>query len=64
MALRCSRSSDLRRFGKGVHQQVDDGPFGGGAGMVLMVEPLHRAITEARARTPGPGVFVATRSSA
>jgi tRNA (guanine37-N1)-methyltransferase len=31
---------DLRDHGKGVHRQVDDSPFGGGAGMVMMVEPL------------------------
>jgi tRNA (guanine37-N1)-methyltransferase len=35
---------DLRAFGKGVHRQVDDAPFGGGAGMVLMVEPLFTAL--------------------
>ncbi|HUP16671.1 MAG TPA: tRNA (guanosine(37)-N1)-methyltransferase TrmD [Acidimicrobiia bacterium] len=35
---------DLRAFGKGVHRQVDDAPFGGGAGMVLMVEPLFSAL--------------------
>ena len=36
---------DLRSFGKGVHRQVDDAPFGGGAGMVLMVEPLFAALS-------------------
>jgi tRNA (guanine37-N1)-methyltransferase len=35
---------DLRVFGKGVHRQVDDAPFGGGAGMVMMVEPLANAL--------------------
>ena len=35
---------DLREHGKGVHRQVDDAPFGGGAGMVMMVEPLARAL--------------------
>ncbi|MDQ3782584.1 MAG: tRNA (guanosine(37)-N1)-methyltransferase TrmD [Actinomycetota bacterium] len=35
---------DLRRFGKGVHRHVDDAPFGGGPGMVLMVEPLAAAL--------------------
>jgi tRNA (guanine37-N1)-methyltransferase len=35
---------DLRRWGKGVHRQVDDAPFGGGAGMVMMVEPLAEAL--------------------
>jgi len=37
---------DLRAFGKGVHRQVDDTPFGGGAGMVLMVEPLFAALSQ------------------
>jgi tRNA (guanine37-N1)-methyltransferase len=36
---------DLRTFGKGAHRQVDDAPFGGGAGMVLMVEPLFSALS-------------------
>jgi tRNA (guanine37-N1)-methyltransferase len=36
---------DLRAFGKGVHRQVDDAPFGGGAGMVMMVEPLFSALS-------------------
>jgi tRNA (guanine37-N1)-methyltransferase len=36
--------SDLRRFGKGVHRQVDDSPYGGGPGMVMMVEPLAAAL--------------------
>ncbi|HKZ19922.1 MAG TPA: tRNA (guanosine(37)-N1)-methyltransferase TrmD [Acidimicrobiia bacterium] len=35
---------DLREFGKGSHRQVDDAPFGGGAGMVMMVEPLATAL--------------------
>lgn len=35
---------DPRDHGKGVHRQVDDAPFGGGAGMVMMVEPLARTL--------------------
>jgi tRNA (guanine37-N1)-methyltransferase len=35
---------DLREHGDGVHRAVDDAPFGGGAGMVMMVEPLARAL--------------------
>jgi tRNA (guanine37-N1)-methyltransferase len=35
---------DLRDHGKGVHRQVDDAPYGGGAGMVMMVEPLSSAL--------------------
>ena len=34
----------LREFGEGAHQRVDDRPFGGGPGMVLLAEPLERAL--------------------
>lgn len=34
------RMHDLREYGKGRYRQVDDYPFGGDAGMVLMVEPV------------------------
>ena len=34
----------LRDYGVGNHRQVDDAPFGGGAGMVLMPGPLTEAI--------------------
>lgn len=53
--------NDLRAFGHGPHRQVDDSPFGGGAGMVLAVPPLHAAITQARARTPGPVLLLSPR---
>lgn len=35
---------DLREQGLGPHRQVDDAPFGGGAGMVMMIEPLAAAL--------------------
>ncbi len=31
---------DPRDHSEGIHHQVDDAPYGGGAGMVMMVEPL------------------------
>lgn len=37
---------DLRAFGLGKHRQVDDYPFGGGAGMVMRIEPVHQLIQE------------------
>ena len=36
---------DLREHGIGRHRQLDDAPFGGGPGMVMMVEPLGAALT-------------------
>lgn len=35
---------DLREFGLGKHRQLDDAPFGGGPGMVMMAEPLDNAL--------------------
>lgn len=35
---------DLRDHGLGKHRQLDDMPFGGGPGMVMMVEPLVSAL--------------------
>jgi len=35
---------DIRDFAEGKHRTVDDRPYGGGPGMVLMAEPLLRAI--------------------
>ncbi len=35
---------DLREHADGKHRQIDDYPFGGGAGMVLKPEPLFRAV--------------------
>ena len=35
---------DLRDYAEGGHRAVDDAPFGGGPGMVMMPEPLARAL--------------------
>ncbi|MGB0651548.1 MAG: tRNA (guanosine(37)-N1)-methyltransferase TrmD [Rhodothermales bacterium] len=35
---------DLREYAEGKHRQVDDYPFGGGAGMVLKPEPIFRCL--------------------
>ena len=35
---------DFRDFAEGVHRKADDIPYGGGAGMVIMPEPLSRAL--------------------
>lgn len=39
------KTFDLRDYGEGPHKTVDDKPYGGGAGMVLRVDVLDRAIT-------------------
>jgi len=42
---------NLRSFGLGIHSQVDDYQYGGGAGMVMMCEPLDRCIMELKSKT-------------
>ncbi|HSL77025.1 MAG TPA: tRNA (guanosine(37)-N1)-methyltransferase TrmD [Candidatus Limnocylindrales bacterium] len=42
------RVRDLREFGLGRHRSVDDTPYGGGAGMVMRVEPVVAAIESVR----------------
>lgn len=38
------RLTNIRDFAEGKHKKVDDRPYGGGPGMVLMPEPLVKAI--------------------
>lgn len=42
---------DLRDYGLGKHRQVDDYQFGGGAGMVMMIEPMANCIDELQKST-------------
>ena len=39
---------DLREYGEGSYRQVDDKPYGGGAGMVLKPEPIYKAYESIR----------------
>lgn len=45
-----------REWTEDAHRTVDDRPYGGGPGMIMMVEPLRRAIQAARDRIPGAKV--------
>jgi tRNA (guanine37-N1)-methyltransferase len=53
------RVHDIRAAAAEPHRSVDDSPFGGGAGMVLMPEPLFAAVERVRPPRPlyllGPG---------
>jgi tRNA (guanine37-N1)-methyltransferase len=40
------RPHDLRAYATDRHRTVDDTPYGGGAGMVLKVEPIYRALAD------------------
>jgi tRNA (guanine37-N1)-methyltransferase len=41
-----------REWAETPYRQVDDKPYGGGPGMVMMYEPLHEAINHAKAQMP------------
>ena len=48
--------TNLRDFASSRHKNVDDRPYGGGPGMVMMVAPLVRAVRALRAQEEGdPG---------
>ncbi len=44
------RVNDIRQFAALPHHNVDDSPYGGGAGMVMKPEPLASAIDDAKSR--------------
>lgn len=60
---------DFRDFAEGVHHKCDDIPYGGGAGMVIMPEPLSKALDsidakEKRVVFPTPSGRLLTESYA
>ncbi|OYY10154.1 MAG: tRNA (guanosine(37)-N1)-methyltransferase TrmD [Sphingobacteriia bacterium 24-36-13] len=54
------RTHNLRKWAINKHAQVDDYPFGGGAGMVLMCEPLANAIEELQINTSYDAIIYMT----
>ena len=49
------RLTNFREFAAGVHRQVDDRPYGGGPGMLLMPEPVVSCVEAVQAGGPAPG---------
>jgi len=45
--------ADLRDYTTDRHKSVDDRPYGGGAGMVLMAEPIYKAVTGLKKKLKG-----------
>lgn len=44
---------NLRDFAEDKHQTVDDTPYGGGAGMVMKVEPIYKAVEKIKKDSVG-----------
>ena len=51
---------NLRDYGLGPRRTVDDTPYGGGDGMLLMIEPLMAAVEAAKKNDPGAKVLLMT----
>ena len=51
---------NLREFGLGPRKSVDDTPYGGGDGMLLMIEPLWKAVMAAKENDPTAKVLLMT----
>jgi tRNA (guanine37-N1)-methyltransferase len=49
---------NLRDWAQGKHKSVDDRPFGGGPGMVIMPEPVYAAVEAVRPLDSEPGQLV------
>lgn len=49
---------DLRRWTDDAHHTVDDQIYGGGAGMLMMADPIAKAVTSLRATYPGPSKVI------
>jgi tRNA (guanine37-N1)-methyltransferase len=54
------RLVNLREFGIGPRKQVDDTPYGGGDGMLLMIEPLYNTVQSAKKYDPTAKVVLMT----
>lgn len=48
------KTHDLRKWTKDKHKTVDDRPYGGGAGMVLKIQPIFEAVSALKKRQETP----------
>ncbi|MEM7784570.1 MAG: tRNA (guanosine(37)-N1)-methyltransferase TrmD, partial [Planctomycetota bacterium] len=49
---------NMRDWAEGKHRKIDDTPFGGGPGMILMVEPVVKCVREVQQMTDDPGQVI------
>ncbi|BAK56448.1 tRNA (guanine-N1)-methyltransferase [Candidatus Arthromitus sp. SFB-mouse-Japan] len=52
---------NIRDFSNNKHNKVDDYPFGGGAGMLMSVEPIYNSICYARRNLDGRVIYLGPR---
>src|SRR5436190_18309864 len=49
---------NIRDWAEGKHKSVDDRPFGGGPGMVIMPGPVYDAVDAVQSDAPEPGELI------
>jgi len=56
---------DLRKYTEDKHRTVDDKPYGGGPGMVIMMEPIYKAVESIKSKAEGKTktILLSTRGS-
>ena len=66
-AIHCGRVQvplhDMRQWARDKHHMVDDRPFGGGPGMVLMVEPVVECVEAVQQLSDEPAHLVGSREN-
>lgn len=54
---------NIRDFSNNKHNRVDDYPFGGGAGMLMSVEPIYNSICHAKRNLDGKVIYLGPRGN-
>lgn len=52
---------DIRKFSKDKHRKVDDSPYGGGPGMVMIPQPLYDCIRHVQKLNRGPVIYLSPK---
>jgi len=52
---------DIRKFTKDRHGKVDDSPYGGGPGMVMMAQPIYDCVQNVKKSNSGPVVYLSPK---
>jgi tRNA (guanine37-N1)-methyltransferase len=49
---------NIRDYTKDIHHKVDDSPFGGGAGMILQIEPIYETLQSIISKSPNTKKYI------
>ncbi|MCC7196629.1 tRNA (guanosine(37)-N1)-methyltransferase TrmD [Candidatus Peregrinibacteria bacterium] len=52
---------DIRKYTKDKHQKVDAPPYGGGAGMLMMAQPIYDCVQAVKKLNKGPVIYMSPK---